>query len=111
MIDSYGILHVLCTASPGFPPGIIVCCGGFSNIFATPDARLTGLYVNMHPDGFPTFLRGNMMAIFQIWCGFPVEKLRLNMSCSSCLAFGPRALRNGGEGDVVWPWGAFGAHL
>ncbi len=50
-----------------------------------------------------------MMAIFQIWVDFPVEKLRLKMSSSSCLALGPRALRN--IGDIIWPWGAFGAHL
>ncbi len=36
------------------------------------------------------------MAIFQIWGDFPVEKLRLKMSSSSCLALGPRALRNVG---------------
>ncbi len=36
------------------------------------------------------------MAIFQIWGDFPVEKLRLKMSSSSCLALGPRHLRNVG---------------
>ncbi len=36
------------------------------------------------------------MAIFQIWGDFPVEKLRLKMSCSSCLALGPKAFRNVG---------------
>ncbi len=33
MIDYYGILLVQCTASPGFPPDIRVCCGGFSPTF------------------------------------------------------------------------------
>ncbi len=35
------------------------------NVLATQDARLTGLYEDMHPGGFPAFLRGKMMAIFQ----------------------------------------------
>ncbi len=63
---------------------------------ATQDVRLTGLYEDMHPGGFPAFLRGKMMAIFQIWGDLPVEKLRLKMSRSSCLALGPRILRNVG---------------
>ncbi len=36
------------------------------------------------------------MAIFHIWGDFPVEKPRLKTSSSSCLAFGPKALRNVG---------------
>ncbi len=48
----------------------------------------------MHPGGFPAFLRGKMMVIFQIWVDFPVEKLGLKMSSSSCLALDPRAMRN-----------------
>ncbi len=64
------------------------------NGFATQDVRLTGLYEDMHPGGFPAFLRGKMMAVFQIWGEFPVEKLRLKMSSSSCLALGPKVLRN-----------------
>ncbi len=51
---------------------------------------------DIHPGSFPAFLRGKMMAIFQIWGDFPVEKLRLKMPSSSCLALGPRALRNVG---------------
>ncbi len=47
-----------------------------SNVFATQDVRLTGLYEDMHPGGFPAFLRGKVMAIFQIWGDFRVEKLR-----------------------------------
>ncbi len=50
----------------------------------------------MYPGGFPAFLRGKVRAIFQIWGDFPVEKLRLKMPSSSCLALGPRALRNVG---------------
>ncbi len=57
----------------------------------------------MRPGGFPAFLRGRMMAIFQIWGDFPVEKLGLKMPSSSCLALGPRALRNvGGISSVVY---------
>ncbi len=63
---------------------------------STQDVRLTGLYEDMHPGGFPAFLRGKMMAIFQIWGDFPVEKLRLKMPSRSCLALGPRAWRNVG---------------
>ncbi len=50
------------------------------------------------------------MAIFQICGEFPMEKLRLKMPSSSCLALGPRALRKVG-GDIIWPRDAFGAHL
>ncbi len=64
----------------------------------------------MHPGGFPAFLRGTMKGIFLIWDDFPVEKLRLKMSSSSGLVLGPRALSNV-RGDIVWPWGFFGAHL
>ncbi len=97
MIDSYGILLVQCNASPEFPPDSRACCGGFSpTLFFTQDVRLTGLYKDMHPGGFLAFLRGKMMAIFQIWGDFPVEKLRLKISCSSCLTLGPRTLRNVG---------------
>ncbi len=78
MIDSYGFLLVQCTASPGFPPES-------RNLFATQDVRLTGLYEDMHPSGFLEFLRGNTMAIFQIWGDFPVEKMRLKMPSSSFL--------------------------
>ncbi len=66
------------------------------NVFATQDVRLTGLYDDIHPGGFPAFLSGKMNSIFQIWGDYPVEKLRLRMSSSSCLALGPRALRNVG---------------
>ncbi len=45
---------------------------------------------------FSALLRGKMMAIFQIWGDFPVEKLKLKMPSNSCLAHGPRALRNVG---------------
>ncbi len=65
-----------------------------SNVFATQDVRLTGLYEDMHPGGFPAFLRGRMMTIFQIWGDCPVEKLRLKMSSCSCLSLGPRTLRS-----------------
>ncbi len=99
MIDSYGILFVHCTASSGFPPYSRVCCGGFfPTLFATLDVRLTGLDEDMHPGGFPAFLKGKVMAIFQIGGDLPVEKLRLKMLSSSCLALGPRALRNVGGG-------------
>ncbi len=60
---------------------------------------MTDLYEDMHPSGFPTFLRGKMMVIIQIWGDFPVEKLRLKMFSSSCLVLGPRALRN--VGDII----------
>ncbi len=36
------------------------------------------------------------MAIFQIWGDFPVKKLRLKISSSSCLALDPRDLMNVG---------------
>ncbi len=45
----------------------------------------------MHPGGFPAFLGGRKIAVFQIWGNFPEEKLRLKMSSSSCLALGPWA--------------------
>ncbi len=92
MIDSYGILPFQCIASPGFVVSLLWRI--LSNVFATQDVRLTGLYEDMHPGGFPAFSRGRMMAIFQIWGAFPVEKLRLKMPSSSCLALGPRALKN-----------------
>ncbi len=57
---------------------------------------MTDLDEDMNPGGFPVFLRGKAMVIFQIWGDFPVEKLRLEMSSSSCLALGPRGLRNVG---------------
>ncbi len=95
MTDSYGILLVQCTACPGFPPDMELWRILF-NVFATQDVRLTGLYEDMHRGAFPTFLRGKRLAIFQVWGDFPVEKLRLKSSSSSCLALGPRALRNVG---------------
>ncbi len=39
-----------------------------------------------------------MMAIYQIWGDFPVEKLGLKNSSSSCLVIAPRAFRNVGGG-------------
>ncbi len=65
-------------------------------MFAAQDVRLTGLYKDMHLGGFPPFLSSKVMAIFLIWGNFPVEKLKVKMSSSSCLAHGPRALRNVG---------------
>ncbi len=58
--------------------------------WSTQDVRLTGLYDDMYPGGFPAFLRGKMMAIFQIWGDLPVEKLRMKMSTGpvSLLALG-----------------------
>ncbi len=45
------------------------------------------------------------MVTSQLWNDFPFEKLRLKISKSSCLALGPRALRNVVRGS------AFGAYL
>ncbi len=64
MIESYGILLVQFTATPGFPPDNRVCCEGVceESVLATRDVRLTGLYEDMHPGRFSAFLRGKMMA-------------------------------------------------
>ncbi len=50
------------------------------------------------------------MVIFQIWGDFLVEKMTLKMASSSCLALVSRDLRNLSV-DIIWPRGAFGAHL
>ncbi len=74
---------------------------------AAQNVTLTGLYEDMHPGGFPAFLRGKMMANFQIWGDFPVKKLGLNKCSNSCHVLGP------GErwGDIIWPRGDLNAHL
>ncbi len=59
---------------------------------STQDVRLTGLQENMHTGDFPSFMGGKMMVTFQIWSNLPVEKLRLMISCTFRLAFGPTAL-------------------
>ncbi len=77
-----------------------------SSVFATQDVRLTGLYEDMHPDGFPVFLRGRMISIFQIRGDLKVEKLKMKMSSNSYLRLGQRALWTCVE---IWP--GPGAHL
>ncbi len=79
-------------------------------MFATQDVRLTGFYEDMHPGGFHAYLKGKMMSTFQIWGDYPVENLKLKMPGSSCIALGPRALRDV-AGISFCLRGAFGAHL
>ncbi len=81
MIDSYGSpVAQFIARFPGFRQVVEPVVDDSLQRFATLDVRLTGLFEDMHPGGFPGFLRGKMMALFYIWGDFPVEKLKMEMS-------------------------------
>ncbi len=62
---------------------------------------------DMHPRAF---LKGKMMATFQIWDYFPAEKLSLNISNSSALALDTTPFR-AWRGGVFLSMVTIGAHL
>ncbi len=89
-----------------------------SNVFATQNARLTGLYEDMHPGDFPAFFRGKLLlsqgspAAFSckrgFQCGFQLSDavlfLFIEAKAVDCCVFlheGAGFTSVGGEGSTL----------